>query len=376
MPDDILHLSLHPECLKLDDPRINKVRAGKMSVEVFTLLLEADDPFVIIGDTIYALTEQEYYASRSMTSVAAAVEATFKHVTSLEDISFMSEDDQKHLNSIKEDLPTCPECRYKRHKDAIYQLAKKYSITVQTLGMSIEPVKPYPKLAVRINGLVSDPVMPIVSNMMSDMYNIPLPERQACIDCVRKHVASAYILAGESYTGYPEHISIVNAHLGEAITEMPKAAVMLKQTLEFCMARTSYTQTAFVPLGAIMAHLRMLRADEVTGVGSRTEAVTTLELDLTDEMREILPMLPDGIKKSLLNCIATIEKAILEYKNEEETLCIGLRWEGAMSVISEQTAQICPAFANMIRNRRLMFRGSPPLMIESGYTMQEIKDLL
>lgn len=282
--DNILHLNLDPECLKLDDPRINRVRTGKMSIEVFTLLIQPDDPFVIINDTIYVMTPQEYYASKSLASIELTVEATFKHINELTDISFMTDADRAYIDRMRKDLPTCPSCRYKRYKDEIYKIAKKYNIVV-TAGTYNDNIPPYPALAVRANGKVSDPVMPKVSDLVSHLYSINRSERKACIECVRKHVSSAFVLAGESYTGYPEHISIINAHYGEAIEEMPKTAEALRRTLEFCMAKTAYMKQAFVPIGAIMALLRMAMLDMTEYMDdTRTEAATTLELDITEEM--------------------------------------------------------------------------------------------
>lgn len=370
-----LHLNLHAECLKLDDPRINKVRRGKMSLEVFALLLEPGDPFVVIGDTIYALTEQEYYATRSLISLADAVEDTFKKMLELKDISFMSDEDKDFMDRMKKDLPGCPTCRFKRYKDSVYQIAKRYNIAVNNLTKNQAEIKPYPKLAVRANGRVSDPVLPMVSTIMQHMYKMPAPDRKSCVECVRKHTASAYVLAGECYTGYPEHIALVNAHLGEAIDEMPKTATALRDTLEFCMAKTAYTGQPFVPLGAILTQLKlisdmsMVDVDQPTEV--RTEAPTTLELEVSNDCKEFLTELPESLKGMLRQRIELVEDSILKYKNDPSDANRAI-WEGTMSVLAEKLAQLNPSLANVIRNRRLLFRGDPPLMIESGYSMQDI----
>lgn len=43
--------------------------------------------------------------------------------------------------------------------------------------------------------------------------------RPPCIECVRKHIAQAIILLGESEMGYPEHLWLAVGHLAEASEE-------------------------------------------------------------------------------------------------------------------------------------------------------------
>lgn len=369
--DGILHLKLHPECKKLDDPRMNKVRKGQMSIEMFTLLLTPDDPFVIIGDTIYAMTAQEYYASKSLLSLETAVEASFKELIAEEDYSYMSDADQKYMQKVKTDLPNCPSCRYKRYKDEVYKISKKYGKAVSTSDIEKSTIKPYPKPATLLTGKQADPVLPIVSTMLEHLYKMPMPVRKACVECVRKHVASAFVLAGEAVAGYPEHIAVINAHYGEAIDEAPVEAAALRDTLGFCMAKTAETKTPFVPMGAIMAQLRLIETAGIDHESLRTEAAATLELDISEDIMKELDQLPDEIRRTLYKCAQRVEDFILEYKNTRSKDSM-VSWEGAMNVLAEKTAQVTPLFTNMVRNRRLLFRGDPALMLESGYSMQDI----
>jgi hypothetical protein len=192
---------------------------------------------------------------------------------------------------------------------------------------------------------------------------------------VRKHVASAFVLAGEAVAGYPEHIAIINAHYGEAIDEAPVEAAAIKDTLSFCMAKTAETKTPFVPLGAIMAQLRLIDASMLDADNTRTEAATTLELDVSDAIKDELAELPEEILESLRRSALSVSDFILKYKNDRSQEALA-GWEGSMNVLAERTAQITPLFTNMVRNRRLLFRGDPSLMVESGYDMTDILQCL
>jgi hypothetical protein len=107
----------------------------------------------------------------------------------------------------------------------------------------------------------------------------------------------------------------------------------------------------------------------------RTEAPTTLELEISDDCKEFITELPESLKGMLRQRIGLVEDSILKYKTDPSDANRAI-WEGTMSVLAEKLAQLNPSLANVIRNRRLLFRGDPPLMIESGYSMQDILQYL
>ena len=79
------HLEIHvdPEVFKLRDPKVLRLLAGKMPVEIFVALLQPSDPYVIIGDTVYAYTEKEYYASRGVMMPTSLTDEDIEYIFNL-----------------------------------------------------------------------------------------------------------------------------------------------------------------------------------------------------------------------------------------------------------------------------------------------------
>ena len=46
--------------------------------------------------------------------------------------------------------------------------------------------------------------------------------RLSCLDCARKHLAQAAVLADEVRLGYPDHMWLVIGHMAEAESELVK----------------------------------------------------------------------------------------------------------------------------------------------------------
>jgi len=60
------------------------------------------------------------------------------------------------------------------------------------------------------------PVTKTIRKPLNRTFKAP---REPCVECVRKHVAQAVILLGESLMGYPEHRWLAVGHLAEASEE-------------------------------------------------------------------------------------------------------------------------------------------------------------
>ena len=51
-----LKIKVDNELFKLQDPKVEKLLEGKLPIQAFSLLVQPGDPYVLIGDTIYAST--------------------------------------------------------------------------------------------------------------------------------------------------------------------------------------------------------------------------------------------------------------------------------------------------------------------------------
>jgi hypothetical protein len=364
-------MKIHPECYKIKDPRIDAVMAGQMSLQAFSHTLRADDPFILLNDTIYVLSKDEFYSTRSLKRLSDEYEQLFKQVMELHDLSFMTQQDKEFIEKVKRELPTCPVCKYKRYRTAVSRIAKHYNIATEPSFTGIIDAVKYPETTAEIK--------PVVTTLLDHIYDLPKQDRKPCIDCVEKHVAQAYILAQESEMGYPEHRILMCGHLAEAIDEAPKDIPELKYTLQTCLSRTMQTGQAFLPLYPILALIKMIRErmnQEPVDDDQRVEAPPVTDtIDLIPEIQEELQKLPRHLKMKVWGDCVEIRNSILEYKvyKKEEPR---IRFEGLVANLAEAVLNVAPLFANMLRNRRLMFVADPALAVDAGYDFEDIIEIV
>lgn len=366
-----LQLKLHDDCFKVKDPRIANILQGNMSVELFAASITANDPFVLIHDTIYVMTEQEYYATRPIYPIHNQIDHMFNYVMRMEDLSRFNEKDQALIKHVKKEYPTCPSCRMKRFRREIYALALRNGIEseLQDCLVSVNNLPKYPE--------VSGEIKPNVTALLPDLHKVPEIKRKGCIACVEKHLSQAYILANEALMGYPEHIILMCGHLNEAISELPDEAFGMKQTLEFCAAKTIETGVPLMPLWAILAQIRFVqRWQKDKNADQLDDVMTELGLDYTDEMRQELAALTPKVRtdtaRKLLSIFA-IADTFAKFHTEE----LRFQFSGELANLAERLAQMAPKFVNMLRDRRITFVAAPDLMVEAGYDFKDVvKDLL
>lgn len=365
-----VHLTVNPEVFKIVDSRVALLSAGKISVEAFANMVTSDDPFILIGGTIYALTEAEYYATRAIAPLHQMTEDEFKYVLELEDKSFMHELDRKYLAKVKEDLPVCPACRYKRYKEEVEKLVHKYNIklpeTDKTQVVKIN-IPAYPS--------VTGHIVPLASIMMQHMYAVDIPMRRACIDCVEKHIAQAWVLSNEVVSGYQEHMTYMIGHLAEALDEMPVGRNDLKATVEFCLAYARKYDRPFVPLGLLTSLINVARNAMGQSMDDQTDAILdnrseSMELDFTDNMKNELMLVPVPMLEKIFENLGNADKIATDSTDENGRLV----WEGAVACAGDTCAKLCPEFANMLRNRRLIFIGDIASSLTTGYGFVEIRE--
>lgn len=368
-----MNIKLNEEVYKIKDPRIDRVLHGAMSLEQFVGSISANDPFVLVGDTVYAMSEQEWYATRAVYPQHSMMDHMFDLLMHKEDLSMFDEADRNKIEQIREKYPTCPTCQKKRYRKLIYQIGIRYKDLHLELSDCLDMMQAVPRYPE-----VKAPVKPLLSMIMSDMYTVPPIQRKGCIACVEKHLSQAYILAGETVMGYPEHLVLVVGHLNEAISELPDEALMMKQTLTFCAAKTVESGRAFVPLWAILSQLLWVRKSmetEKTEDPIMDEPVYDVGLDLTDEIKAEYKNIPIYLRAKLDVWLERIDSLVQEYKKEPVELK-RFEFSGLMATSAEALASVAPKLANMLRDRRLAFTASPDLMDEAGYSMKALKEQL
>lgn len=359
------------EVLKLKDPKVRSLLSAKLSVEAFALLTRPGDPYVLVGDTIYALTEDEFYALQSLLPQSELSEKAFRHVMSMDDVSFMSNADAATVAGIKKALPNCPSCKYRKYRDQVLQLVKKYGIEIPTAvddTQRVQPLRQYPET----DGVIQSKV----TGLLSHMYDVPALTRKPCMDCVEKHVSQAWVLANEARQGYPEYVSLVVGHLGEALNELPKELTAVAATLTYCLARTNYTRRPFVPAGLILPLLQAgrkeLALDAVEPADDKMPAENSLmQLDLDETTLGELAGLPADVASYILGRCDATDKIIPRVENSGDLA--SLEWEGAMGEVADWLAQHVPTAANVLRARRLMFKDDPRLARQAGYALDDLK---
>jgi len=365
-----MRLQIDKEVYKIRDDKVRRLLTGALSVDAFALLIRPSDPYILIGDTIYALTEQEFYAIRYSMPRTELSENAFKYVLGLQDLSFMHEMDRNFVHNVAANAGRCSACQYRHYKDDISKLVKKYNIRLpdDNVVTDVKPVQ-YPPVSTRVTSKVSE--------LLEHMYKMPKKERRACVDCVEKHIAQAWVLSREFLNGYPEYITYVIGHLGEALDEMPKGFPEIFHTVEFCLAKTNHDRVPFVPVELITPLITMVRNAQGQSHEDQQDiddTASAFEIEFTQEMHDEMSKLPSDVFGRFGRMCYEADKFIHGVENLTESARLG--WEGAMGSAADLIVDFAPKTASMLRNRRLMFVSNPLYAAEAGYTMMAIADSL
>ena len=359
-----MNIKLHEDVYKVQDPRIKRILTGGMSLETFVATIGPNDPFVLVHDTVYVMTEQEYYSTRAVYPTHKLMDHMFTHIMGMSDLSVFSEEDRKRIEHVKEIYPTCPVCQHRKYRKMLYEIGLKYNLQSELKDCKeiLTHIPKYPE--------VSGIIKPSVTALLPDLHDVPPIKRKGCIACVEKHLSQAYILAGETVMGYPEHLVLVVGHLNEAISELPDEAFLMKQTLEFCAANTVEKGVPFVPLWTILSQLLWVRRS-MEPVETADEPIYDIGLDFTPEVENEYAALTDDMRDQLDDRLGTIDFTVQNYK-EKPTEEGRFEFSGVMASTAEFIAPVAPKLANMLRDRRLAFVAAPDLMDEAGYGIQEL----
>ena len=92
-----MNIKLHEDVYKVQDPRIKRILTGGMSLETFVATIGPNDPFVLVHDTVYVMTEQEYYSTRAVYPTHKLMDHMFTHIMKMTDLSIFSEEDRRKV---------------------------------------------------------------------------------------------------------------------------------------------------------------------------------------------------------------------------------------------------------------------------------------
>ena len=353
-----LQIKIHRDVFLMDDERVRMLASAKISHSLFVSMIRPEDPLMLIGDTVYLLTEAEYYAMRPKMPLAAAYAVAYEKVLAPGGTDCMSEEDASYVELVREEAKKCSSCALKRYKASLYRLARKYGIKLDI---------PESYVAGEYPNVRGTPTR-IASELMEHPYKVVKTSRTECLDCVEKHVAQAWVLSCEFVQGYDDYMPLIVGHLAEAFDECPRDLVALRETIGFCVAKCNKEKDPFVPIAALMKLIGTARK-----AGGGTEAnhpAPTMQgefsIEFTDAMKSELKALPEWLRADLKSNLELVGGVSQD----------PLTWQGVMATSSDLIAQACPRTSRMLRNRRVLFVGAPETMDESGYGMGALLEVL
>lgn len=351
------------DVFKLVDSRVDKLAHGRISAEAFALLIQPGDPFVLLGSTVYALTQEEFYRMYPPEMSADLSEDAFKEALYGCNIDEMSEQDQVFIRQARADLPHCPACRYNRYRDRMRQLVHKYSIDVPLDRSSCKYV--YPD--------TTGDIAPKYTRLTMNVKVHVDTTRKPCMDCVEKHLSQAVILAEEWRQGYTEYLPLIAGHLAEAMDELPDGAELIRDAISLFFCKTCHDRVPFVPVGLVCALVKVGSAALTNTPVDEDDTSAQFNIDITDDVRRELADMDATTRGRLLGSCQKADEFIHGVENSE---ALRISWEGAMANASSLVAQTATETARLLRNRRLMFKAAPELALESGYSCADLIDIM
>jgi len=111
--------------------------------------------------------------------------------------------------------PRCPTCKKNKQKTILY----KALLTAMRATPDAD-ISPLAELQPELKMYLTRLHPPAITE--SQKQKLDFTPREACEECVGKHLAQAYVLLKETQQGYPEHIEYAQMHVTEAIVVAPQ----------------------------------------------------------------------------------------------------------------------------------------------------------
>lgn len=359
-------IKIDPQVYKLKDRRIKAVQNSSMSLQSLILTIRPGDYIIYLNNTVYALTESQYYAALPILMPDLLNKDSFYSI--LKDIpNELQQNDKIQLQKIKDQKIGCSSCKYNTYKFKVMDILRKYpqiyNKYVQINQRNI--VQPYPK--------VSQPVVAKVGKMFPKFFQVPSYQRKSCLDCVTKHVCMAYIKGNQAQQGYPQHLALCLANLQEAYEQTPKDCIELKQLLLFCIAKTKKQNKAFIPWKNILYVVDLSRQfTKDKDANNSNQVDSSFDLELNEQIKAQLYSIP-VTQKALL--IKQIDQLIRIQYNKEGKQLVTL-YTGLSGSVADLILPYSAAASNILRNRRIMFRAAPQLVRDTQYDCKDFRQAI
>ena len=360
--ENLTVIKIDPEVFKLKEARIAAVAGGRLSHERLVYTIRPGDWIVLYGDTVYALTDYEYYAAQAMAASRILRKDEFEAILS-EDLN-VSDKDKEQIAYIREHKKNCSTCRYNTFKATLLKVLRKYPelVSKYKLEDQIPEFPDYPE--------TKSPVKPKVSKIFPKFFQVEPYERKPCLDCVEKHISMAYIKGCESLQGYPEHLPLAVANLEEAYEECPKDCPELRDLILFCIGKTKKDGKAFIPVDNLLYVIEMARQEtQQEEALDENEADQNFALELSQDMQKELFNLPVIVKAEVIKQLDKLLKLL--YNDSSKNL--SSLYQGYMGNIADSLVAYCPDVSNVMRNRRLIFKAAPELVMNTEYDCKDVK---
>jgi len=140
-------------------------------------MISPGDWLIFYNGTIYALTEEEYYAAQRNQIQQTLTKEQFEQILQLPGDIFQ-EKDRKYLEGVKKHKNKCSKCQYNTYKSQVMKIAKKYP-EATALFKPVDykkDIKPYPATTGEIETKVS--------YVFPRFFNKADYDRKPCLDCV------------------------------------------------------------------------------------------------------------------------------------------------------------------------------------------------
>lgn len=361
-------LEIDQSVFNLRDHRVQLLQNGKLTATAFAFTIRPYDWLTIINNTIYALSQTQYYALIPMQPAVQLSKDLFQEYLNKElDIS---QEDKQLIADIRQKKKNCSTCRYKAYKKKLTAILYKYQKYKKQLGITVQAhlasFDTYPQVITQIPDTVS--------TLHPHLFQSISYQRTPCFDCVQKHVGMAYVKGTEVATGYPQHFMLCLANLQQAYQECPPECIELKHTLLFCIAKSKKDNKPFIPVKVLAGLIDVFRSNSHSDIALlQNKPAEDVALELTQKNIADLNSIPITTKIEIAKVLQGLFKITaqqnIDQNREQKDI-----WAGKMVQLADQLLPFSEQVANIIRNRRLLFKAAPSLCIGTPYSCQDIYD--
>lgn len=353
-------LSVDTQVYKLKQSRIQKFKQGKLSVKELALCIRYDDWLTIHNNTIYTMSQRQYYSYRAPKLHQKKL-ITLNQLSTAVSSQILSETDLDALRSIYNKLHGCSTCQFKKYARQATDIVIKYAelSAMFHLSQSKPVLFKYPQTIQPINQKLSS-IYPIKFQKLQ--YS-----RKPCFDCVAKHIGTAYIKAIQVMQGYSQHAVLGLADLQQAYQQCPDQCVNLKRLLLTCISQSIKNNQLFVPFQLLSRQLDLARqsvqlddiAHEANSIDQDLKLqLSTYDVQVIKSMDDIQLSKIEVLVKDLLNMLCAKPDKLL--------------WSGYLSRLSQLFMPYSRSISAMLRNRRLFFKQLPQAALNSQYDCSDI----